>query len=210
MKILSFGEVLWDVYPDGAVLGGAPLNFAAHTSIQGAESYLISAVGNDELGRKTLEEVKKLGVKTEYISVNSEKETGKCLVTLDENATPSYNLLSDVSYDYIEAPDILDERFDVLAYGTLALRGDFNKKSLERLISKENFSDIYSDLNIRPPFYSDESIDFCLRNATIVKISDEELSTVTLSALGKELSNTDSAKELSKKFSQIKIVSYVF
>ena len=58
MKVLSFGEVLWDVYTDGAVLGGAPLNFAAHTSIQGAESYLISAVGNDELGRKTLEEVK--------------------------------------------------------------------------------------------------------------------------------------------------------
>lgn len=29
MKALSFGEILWDVYPNKKCLGGAPLNFAA-------------------------------------------------------------------------------------------------------------------------------------------------------------------------------------
>ena len=35
--------------------------------------------------------------------------------------------------------------------------------------------DIFVDMNIRPPFYSDESILFALSNATLLKISDEEL-----------------------------------
>ena len=30
MNVLSFGEILWDIYPDKKFLGGAPLNFAAH------------------------------------------------------------------------------------------------------------------------------------------------------------------------------------
>lgn len=206
MKILSFGEVLWDVYYDGAVLGGAPLNFAAHSKIQGAEAYLISSVGDDELGKKTLDAVNKLGVSTKYVTVNGEKETGKCVVTLDENATPSYDLLSDVSYDYIESPDVSDEDFDVLAFGTLALRAPFNKESLKKLLKNKSFKNIYSDLNIRPPFYSDESINLCLSNATIVKISDEELGVVTRSALGETLPAADAAKKLTEKFSQISLV----
>ncbi len=30
MKILSFGEIIWDVYEDKKCIGGAPFNFAAH------------------------------------------------------------------------------------------------------------------------------------------------------------------------------------
>ena len=31
-KLLAFGEILWDVYPDEKFLGGASLNFAAPRS----------------------------------------------------------------------------------------------------------------------------------------------------------------------------------
>ena len=55
MKILSFGEIIWDVYPHKKCIGGAPLNFAAHASRAGAESYLLSSVGNDELGREAID-----------------------------------------------------------------------------------------------------------------------------------------------------------
>ena len=30
MKILSFGEIIWDIYSDKKCIGGAPFNFAAH------------------------------------------------------------------------------------------------------------------------------------------------------------------------------------
>ena len=33
--MVGIGEVLWDVYPDGAHLGGAPANFACHAAALG-------------------------------------------------------------------------------------------------------------------------------------------------------------------------------
>ena len=50
MRILSFGEILWDVFPTEKKIGGAPFNFAAHAARLGAESYMVSAVGSDENG----------------------------------------------------------------------------------------------------------------------------------------------------------------
>lgn len=207
MKILSFGEILWDVFPDGAFIGGAPLNLAAHTALQGADSRVVSAVGDDDYKEKTLNEVKALGVKTDYISILTSKITGKCLVSFDENHVPSYNLLDDVAYDYIQVPEISsDARFDILAFGTLALRHENNIATLKELIGMEVCENIYSDLNIRPPFYSDESIRFCVENANIVKISDEELPTV-LDALNIENTDIEGAvKSLTKKYSQLKII----
>ena len=46
MKLLSFGEILFDVFTDNSHIGGAPLNFAAHAAKQGADAWIVSAVGN--------------------------------------------------------------------------------------------------------------------------------------------------------------------
>ena len=61
MKVLSFGEVLWDVYATGKHLGGAPLNFAAHFKKCGGESWINTAVGDDDLGKEAVYEIKKAG-----------------------------------------------------------------------------------------------------------------------------------------------------
>lgn len=205
MKILSFGEILWDVYPDGKFIGGAPFNFAAHCALLGADSYLASAVGSDTIGCDTLEKVKAFGVKTDHISVLDDKETGKCLVTLDEDAHPTYNLLTDVAYDYIQKPD-LKEDFDVIGFGTLALRDKNNQKVLADILSTYQFAEVFSDINIRPPFYSKESVGFCLSNATIVKISDEELPTVAELALGKYTDAENTTLQLAEKYPQLKLI----
>ena len=68
MKILSFGDIIWDVYPDKACIGGALLNFSAHVKKSGAESYLMSAVGNDPLGEDALKKLKKFVLRTLFIS----------------------------------------------------------------------------------------------------------------------------------------------
>ena len=54
MNILSFGEIIWDVYPNEKHIGGAPFNFAAHAKRAGAEAFLMSAVGNDTLGQEAI------------------------------------------------------------------------------------------------------------------------------------------------------------
>ena len=45
MNILSFGEILWDIYPEKRRIGGAPLNFAAHMARHGHNTFMLSAVG---------------------------------------------------------------------------------------------------------------------------------------------------------------------
>jgi fructokinase len=52
MNFLSFGEILYDVFPDKKTLGGAPLNVSAHLAKLGAEGAIVSAIGNDELGER--------------------------------------------------------------------------------------------------------------------------------------------------------------
>lgn len=174
MKVLSFGEILWDVYPDEKYLGGAPLNFAAHLAKHGENAFMLSSVGNDALGRAALEQVERWGVSTAYVAVNSEKQTGCCLVTLDERSVPSYNLLADVAYDDITAAQLPDD-FDVLYFGTLALRSPENFHTLRRVLQTHRFKEVFVDVNIRPPFYSEETVRFAAENASILKVSLEEL-----------------------------------
>lgn len=173
-KILSFGEILWDVYPDQKHLGGASLNFAAHLAKFGHRVEMLSALGKDELGEEARRQLSDWNLGDKYVPALTEKETGKCLVTLDENSIPSYNLLNDVAYDCISC-DGIDEDFDVLYFGTLALRSEHNLKALTGLLAEKSFSEIFVDVNIRPPFYSEKTVQFALQHATILKISLEEL-----------------------------------
>ncbi len=203
MKILSFGEIIWDVYENESFIGGAPLNLAAHCSKQGADSFMLSSVGNDDLGKRALNEVKNFNVKTDFVSVNQEKETGKCIVTLNENGVPSYNVLTDVSYDYIKAPDNINEtEFDFFCFGTLALRSKENLETVKLILENSNIKKVYCDINIRPPFFSNETILFALNNANIIKISDEEMHFVTDACGLKELD------DIAEKYSNLEFILF--
>ena len=150
MKLLSFGEIIWDVYPDEKHLGGAPLNFAAHFAKQGGDAYMLSALGDDELGNEALNKLSLWKVNAEYVSVLSGKDTGKCLVTLNEQGVPSYNIAESSAYDYIDCYNIPD-RFDALYFGTLALRNEHNRKELKSLLKSHCFKETFVDVNLRKP-----------------------------------------------------------
>ncbi len=205
MKVLAFGEILWDVYSDKSVIGGAPFNFAAHFVKNGGQACLISGVGNDSLSTKTIEEIKNKGVSDKYITV-IEKQTGKCLVTLDEDSIPSYNLLNDVAYDYINTENVTSEKGDILYFGTLSLRSEYNFNSLSSLIKREKFEEVFVDVNIRAPFSSEKAVAFAVNNATILKISDEELSFVNKVIFGKDFSLEESIENLADKFKNLKVI----
>ena len=44
MKIIGIGEVVWDCFPEGKRLGGAPINFCFFAKELGAESYPVTAL----------------------------------------------------------------------------------------------------------------------------------------------------------------------
>ena len=206
MKILSFGEVLWDVFSNCEFIGGAPLNFAAHLAKMGEDVYILTSVGNDKLGSKTLKEINSFKVNCDYINVSKKLETGKCLVSLDSNKIPHYNLLNNVAYNEILCENIPDN-FDVLYFGTLALRSEFNLKSVKKLIEINDFKEIFVDINIRPPFFTNDTINFALNNATIIKISAEELSYVTCACnVNFDGDYEKFTKLLADKFNNLKLV----
>ncbi|MBQ8431998.1 MAG: hypothetical protein IJX28_03845 [Clostridia bacterium] len=206
MNILSFGEIIWDVYPEAATLGGAPLNFAAHAALQGSEVTLLSCVGEDDLGKRALEEIAALGLSTHGIGVSAAAPTGQCTVTLNAEGLPTYRIAEASAYDVIPASINAKAPYDALAFGTLALRKEHNRRLLAELIATGGFGEIFTDLNIRPPFYSSESVEFCLSHATILKVSDEELPTVTRLVLGGQWEDMESAQRLATRYPNLRLV----
>ena len=205
MRVLSFGEILWDVYPDNKYIGGAPLNFAAHFVKQGGSAYMVSALGDEELGQIALNMLENWKIGTDYVTILPEIQTGKCLVTLDESGLPSYDLLRDVAYDHIKC-QIKGKEFDALYFGTLALRSRNNLNCLSELMKNNEFKEIFVDINIRPPFYSIDTIRFAFEHATIMKISDEELPIITKCLFDCDSDYATASKQLSEKFGNLKMI----
>ena len=208
MKILSFGEIIWDIYSDSKAIGGAPFNFAAHASLCEDDAYLLSAVGDDELGNEALSEAADIGINCAYITVSSEKSTGTCAVTLNESGVPAFDVAEDTAYDSLTVnPDVVKEGFDLFAYGTLALRTEKNKKLFSDLIASGVAEKTFLDLNLRVPFYTLETVIFALERANILKMNEDELSYIA-----KELTKTDAndlcltLKELSRLFKDLETV----
>ena len=193
-KLLCFGEILWDVFPEKRELGGASLNFSAHFVKLGGEAKIISAVGTEELGAETLEKVAELGVNTSLISV-IDKKTGVCDVTVDAMGKPSYDLIKDVAYDNIphskEAEAVLkNECVDVIYFGTLAQRAQVSKATLKKIIEKAKCTEIFCDINIRQDYYSGELLKECFNNATIVKISRDEFHVLAETGIAKAMTES--------------------
>ena len=223
-KILSFGEIIWDVYENEALIGGAPLNFAAHAKRCGANSFMISAVGDDELGKDAVKAINDFNVDTRFIKATA-FATGKCDVTLNGSGVPSYNILTNTAFDNIVLSDedieeIKMQSFDALYFGTLIQRNSVSKATLEKLCKSCTFREIICDINLRKNCYNKYSARFCLENATILKISDEEEPLLRELGLHSALdSNHESiAKAITSAFPNIKIIiitlgekgSYIF
>lgn len=203
MKVLAFGEILWDVYPTEKFLGGASLNFGAHLAKHGHEVYMLSALGKDGYGDEALEQVRKWNLKEDYIA-RFETPTGTCVVTLDDKGMPSYDLKNHVAYDYI--PGEAEGDFDVLYFGTLALRGEHNRASVKKLLAEKQFQQVFVDVNIRPPYQFPETAAMAAENATILKVSEEELNEVAR-LLGMEKAKHDVfAKALAAKYPNLRYI----
>lgn len=180
MKVLAFGEILFDIIEGKNFLGGAPLNFAVHLSKLGAEASIISKVGNDELGKLAIGQLKKLGVNTDLVQIDSERPTGTVSVFL-QNGQPDYEIFSDVAYDHIEYKDGngFSEKFDVLYFGTLAQRNAVSRASLQSLIMNNDFKQLFYDVNLRKGFYSKELLRESMHFCTILKVNDDEVNVLS-------------------------------
>ncbi len=174
MKVLAFGEILFDCYPTAEKIGGAPFNFCAHLAKLGDMSTLYGAVGNDELGEEALSFAGKYGVDTRFLTKHPILPTGVCKVTY-QNGEPCYDLSGSFSYDSIPYDaSVLDESYDVFYFGTLALRSEISKKTWEQLLSQGKYAYRFFDMNLRQHYYTKELLKQGLFSCDILKMNRDE------------------------------------
>ncbi len=178
-KIAGIGEILWDIFPDGGRLGGAPTNFACHCQQLGGDAYPVSCVGDDELGQQTLVELGQLGVSGDLVQQSATHPTGRVLVSLDGAGKPSYDILDNMAWDHLAfTPECqaLAESLDAACFGVLAQRAADSRDTIRTFLRHmpEPALKIF-DVNLREQFFSKQRIEASLQLATILKLSDEEL-----------------------------------
>jgi fructokinase len=207
MKVLAYGEVLWDIIEGTPYIGGAPFNFAAHVVKNKGAASILSAVGKDDLGVKAISEAERLGVQTDLIQVRSDRSTGTVDVFL-KDGQPDYTIHEDVAFDAIFPEDlskIKEENFDVFYFGSLAQRERASRETLEKILAEVSFPEIFYDINIRKSYYSPSIIRSSLKKATIFKINDQESQLVSRLFYGSESDFEVFARRISEDFN-LKVV----
>ena len=184
IQIVGLGEILWDVFPDGARFGGAPANFACSAAGLAAGSARVSmagAVGRDDLGRRALAEFTARGVDVAAVAVLPEP-TGRVDVTVDVAGHASYVFAPDCAWDNVPWSDSLERlaaETSAVCFGTLSSRGATSQATIRRFIAAVPSPALrILDINLRPPFWSPDVVRDSLALANIVKCNDDELPVV--------------------------------
>lgn len=181
--VVGMGEALWDVLPEGKKIGGAPANFAYHVSQFGLPSCVVSAIGDDALGKEIIENFTSKGL--DQLIAKVPYPTGTVQVEIDQTGIPLYDIKENVAWDnipYTEHLDALAKRTKAVCFGSLAQRNVVSRETINHFLDtmpKDDDSLIVFDVNLRQGFYNKEILCKSMQNCNILKINDEELITVS-------------------------------
>lgn len=176
--VVGFGEVLWDfLMKEGLYkLGGAPFNFAYHTKQFGLNSLIISAIGEDDLGRKLEQAIQEKQLP--YQLAHLPQETGVVNV-INTDGIPQYEILENKAWDYIPlSEEVLQiaAQTRAICFGSLAQRNSVTRSTLYAFLEAMPADALrIFDINLRQNWYSEEIITTSLQKANILKINDDEL-----------------------------------
>ena len=175
--VLLFGEVLADIFPDRTVLGGAPFNVARHLKAFGQSPILISSLGNDALRDKVLSMMSQYEMELMGIQYDNSHPTGRVQVHIDKSGH-RFEILPLQAYDFI-LPEIvrktaLSVHPALVYFGTLAQRHEVSRQALKALLNSADAAK-FLDINLRSPWYDENTLRESLDHANIVKLNDDEL-----------------------------------
>ncbi len=179
MRILSVGEILWDVFGQSEHLGGAPLNFAAHARKLGHEVFPVSAVGDDARGHRALELIRQRGISTEFIRVLPDQPTGTAEVELDFDGKPTFRIARPVAYDFVDLSTSDIHALTNLApewvyVGTLFHTSSGALASTLRLLRALPSAQRFYDVNLRDQNWNLTAVEQLSSQSTVMKLNDWE------------------------------------
>jgi fructokinase len=176
-RVVLFGEVLADIFPDRTVLGGAPFNVARHLKAFGRNPVLLTRVGNDDLGKDVLGTMAQSGMETSGIQLDKNHPTGQVKVRLVKG-DHRFEILPAQAYDFIHPAVARMVRLTLspalLYFGTLAQRHEVSRRALTTLL-RSTTAARFLDINLRAPWYDEKTLRSSLQYADIVKLNAEEL-----------------------------------
>lgn len=178
--VVCYGESLWDILPNNTVPGGAPMNVAYHLRKLGLRPALISRVGLDNYGKRLIQLMEKQDIPTDFFQMDFELDTGKVRTTPGEDDEVHYEIVRPVAWDNIQ----WDEQFVPLLaqagyfiFGSLSARSEASRKVLYRLLEMARSRVL--DINLRPPHYKREILEYLLRDVQLLKLNLAELELLT-------------------------------
>jgi fructokinase len=208
MKVLAFGEILWDIIEGSEHLGGAPFNFAAHMAQCGNDVKIISRIGNDPLGTRAHGLSSVHGVDTSLIQTDQIFPTGIVDVTLSDGQ-PDYVIRENAAFDYILSdniePGLAENTFDVFYFGSLVQRNAVSAQALARILSRGKFKHVFYDVNLRKLCYSEEIIRRSLSACTVLKLNRDEIGMICEIFDAGRLSEEEFCKYIKTVYPDIKI-----
>jgi fructokinase len=183
MSIWVCGEVLIDVLPETAVVGGGPANTARALARLGEDVEFIGGISSDAFGQRVKKELIEDGVGLRH-SHESDQPTSTATVTLrnDGSATYAFSINGTATFDFSSwLPDAYRYKPSLLYIGSLATIVEPGCDALlkwARALSE--FAPIIFDPNIRPAVLADRDeylrkVEQWIGISSIVKVSDEDL-----------------------------------
>ncbi|WP_454976635.1 carbohydrate kinase family protein [Capnocytophaga bilenii] len=175
--VVGLGEILWDVFPERKVLGGAPANFAYHASQFGFNGYAVSAIGNDLLGKEILKSLEEKELN--YLIEQTDFPTGTVKVQLDGRGIPTYEITENVAWDNIPFTTRLEnlaKNTTTVCFGSLAQRNEVSRATIHKFLDLMPADSLkVFDINLRLKYFSKDIIIDSLNKASALKLNDEEI-----------------------------------
>lgn len=179
--IVGLGEILWDVFPERKVLGGAPANFAYHVSQFGFNGCALSAVGDDQLGREIISSLEEK--KLSHLIETTGYPTGTVQVTLSGAGIPQYEICENVAWDNIpftKETENLAKNCSAVCFGSLAQRSRTSRETIRRFLQAAPVDCLkIFDINLRQHFYTQDIIEESLGISNVLKLNEDEIKVLT-------------------------------
>jgi len=200
-NIVCFGEMLWDVLPDKELPGGAPMNAAYHLQKQSQQVAVISKVGKDDYGERLLNLLRRNGLNTTCVQQDPVHGTGKVLAQPISDHDVQYNILFPAAWDFITWDPAWENplrQAEYFVFGSLAARHEVSRDALYKILQNNDVKKVL-DINLRPPHYTQEGVNYLLEQCHILKLNQAELELIS-SWLGDYPAREDKVKAISKKY----------
>ncbi|RAJ35737.1 carbohydrate kinase family protein [Pedobacter cryoconitis] len=198
---ICFGEILWDVLPDGPQPGGAPLNVAYHLNKLGVSTSIISKIGNDENGEKLVNLLDNWGMNKKLLQRDASYPTSEVIARMGASNEVSYEIVFPVAWDFIDHHTEISNALTAstyFVYGSLASRNELSRKTLFKFLDSDSIKVL--DINLRPPFFNKKLLEELMERADIIKFNESELHMAQILFGGSFKNEAEQVKFIQERF----------